>query len=440
MVKAGNYLECPQNFCLNDGQCLVMSPSPSPYSYTTSALSRLKERAVFAVSDLRMSWMRSVRFCRRRNAHLFNPDVDGARLIEAAQEVARAKSSEGPRKFWTARIKGRKCLVLNTPGLEFSYEKCGESDGVSALCLMKKDEVEAAAASRPNYTYTCQCRRGLGFENCTATDDQSLDGKTFCNEDQSAELESRTLPMFIDHAAYGRPFQGPTGSCDEALYARRKEDYCVASNTLAAVTYWCQGKKRCRFDYSMIIDAFDHRDFFVAEDAGRGFASASAECSKRLGFIAFPGSDLHFRAVKVEIGEFAGKADGFWVDRRLSKLKSGRDSFIKWDNGNDDEDDPYNGQCLIISPEFTLKWVACVTPEDDKVYLPLCEISFGHTPATLSPSPKRRKDDEENVSPNDMTCFEDSRPFVFEYRFHEDQLTQQAVSCPPIHVDQRWGK
>ena len=76
--------------------------------------------------------------------------------------------------------------------------------------------------------------------------------------------------IFVDHAAYGRPWTGPEffsesqwGHC-EGLVAPGPEDHCVASNSLAAVTYWCQGKTKCEVQMSLIEDVGKHREFFVA--------------------------------------------------------------------------------------------------------------------------------------------------------------------------------
>ena len=60
--------------------------------------------------------------------------------------------------------------------------------------------------------------------------------------------------VFIDHASYGRPFWletagvSPTFCPEEAFAGILGKEYCVASNTLAAVLYWCQGKEGCEVD------------------------------------------------------------------------------------------------------------------------------------------------------------------------------------------------
>ncbi len=74
--------------------------------------------------------------------------------------------------------------------------------------------------------------------------------------------------LFIDHAVFGRPFAGELSStsatrCPSELFAANEEQYCVASNTLAAVIYWCQGKQECTFSHSMITDIGDGaKNFF----------------------------------------------------------------------------------------------------------------------------------------------------------------------------------
>ena len=60
--------------------------------------------------------------------------------------------------------------------------------------------------------------------------------------------------MFIDHASYGRPFWletvgvDPTFCPEESFAGSLGKPYCVASNALAAVLYWCQGKEGCEVD------------------------------------------------------------------------------------------------------------------------------------------------------------------------------------------------
>ncbi len=78
-------------------------------------------------------------------------------------------------------------------------------------------------------------------------------GTTYCqskNKDVTLESGSDTNIIFIDHVAYGRPFFKANSVnediCTKDMYAKNENDYCVATNSLAAVTYWCQGKKNCK--------------------------------------------------------------------------------------------------------------------------------------------------------------------------------------------------
>ena len=76
-------------------------------------------------------------------------------------------------------------------------------------------------SSHPYY-YSCQCKEGYGFENCTETSDSggSINfGHTYCQKDQdniTINSLSDTQPLiFIDHVAYGSPLEPPEYSAEE---------------------------------------------------------------------------------------------------------------------------------------------------------------------------------------------------------------------------------
>ena len=71
-------------------------------------------------------------------------------------------------------------------------------------------------SNRPYY-YTCQCKLGYGYENCTETSEDAGSinfGYTFCeldNDNVTIIPASESLPLiFIDHVAYGSPLENPT--------------------------------------------------------------------------------------------------------------------------------------------------------------------------------------------------------------------------------------
>ncbi len=85
---------------------------------------------------------------------------------------------------------------------------------------------------------------------------------------------ARQYALFVDHAAYGRPFSGfPSASspCSAGgggggdLFAQTEKEYCVAASSLKAVTYWCQGKRGCGFPHRWIVDVGEAKEFFVAK-------------------------------------------------------------------------------------------------------------------------------------------------------------------------------
>ena len=83
-------------------------------------------------------------------------------------------------------------------------------------------------SSHPYY-YSCQCKEGYGFENCTETSDSggSINfGHTYCQKDQAnitINSLSDTQPLiFIDHVAYGSPLEPPE-------YSAEGDQFCEGS-------------------------------------------------------------------------------------------------------------------------------------------------------------------------------------------------------------------
>ena len=117
----------------------------------------------------------------------------------------------------------------------------------------------------------------------------AFSGVTYC---QSAETNvelnsgSDTSIIFVDHVTFGRPFYMEKSltsdkHCSREMYAKSNDDYCVASNALSAVIYWCQGKKRCSFTTDMLIEApMMAKDFYVANlGAKMTYSEAAAACN-----------------------------------------------------------------------------------------------------------------------------------------------------------------
>lgn len=95
-----------------------------------------------------------------------------------------------------------------------------------------------------------------------------------------------TSIIFVDHVTFGRPFFMPKSlsvqqqACKEEMYAESEDDYCVASNALAAVIYWCQGKKSCSFKTDMLMESpVSAKEFYVANlGAKMTYSQAAATC------------------------------------------------------------------------------------------------------------------------------------------------------------------
>ena len=107
--------------------------------------------------------------------------------------------------------------------------------------------------------------------------------------EKNVEMDSGsdTSIIYVDHVAFGKPFYKEKSFnlpkvCPKENYAKSNDEYCVASNSLAAVTYWCQGKKKCNFTTDMLIDVNDvvpSKDFFVANLGTKmSYTEAVAAC------------------------------------------------------------------------------------------------------------------------------------------------------------------
>ena len=150
------------------------------------------------------------------------------------------------------------------------------------------------------YVYSCQCPKGYGYANCTevtGVPEGSQDpGFNHCQvQNRNVTIPAPDSPglaedqvLFIDHIAFGRPFfqdgafsavQSEYAICLEAFYASAISDFCVASNSLAAVTYWCQGKKSCVFEMDLLVEAAEYREYFLASPSDYGLEKAQRACA-----------------------------------------------------------------------------------------------------------------------------------------------------------------
>ena len=247
--------------------------------------------------------------------------------------------------------------MLRTSDLRLLTTSCSSHYG--ALCYVKARNrlTEASTSTGSRYMYTCRCPDGFGYENCTAAPGEyHSDGFTYCQLGAHSVEIAAADPghvLFIDHASYGRPlFASNVDSvreyCPDEAFATDPSDYCVASNTLAAVTYWCQGKEECHFATEFLLDVSNFKSFFLIyqdsglEHAHRGdFHGAAESCRQHGGAVAFPASDAHM-AELVEMLRRSDDAQGFWIDPRVAKEAAVRKT---WDGGTE-----YENQCLVMLP------------------------------------------------------------------------------------------
>ena len=111
--------------------------------------------------------------------------------------------------------------------------------------------------------------------------------------------------------------------CKEELYAETDEEVCVARNTLAVITYWCQGKHSCLFRKTDIEDAAKFKQFFVASDLNiNNIEKATDACYRSGGSLALLESEKDLSAVNILLQRKRAAINGstqFWINRHSAK-------------------------------------------------------------------------------------------------------------------------
>ena len=111
--------------------------------------------------------------------------------------------------------------------------------------------------------------------------------------------------------------------CKKEFYATIDDDVCVARNSLAVVTYWCQGKHKCEFQTSDLEAAATYKEFFVPEVSNiKNFDEAKNICHKSGGSIALVKRDREMRKVTELFNQksiFTKEIQSFWLHTNTSK-------------------------------------------------------------------------------------------------------------------------
>ena len=189
----------------------------------------------------------------------------------------------------------------------------------------------------------------------------------------------------------------------------------MAYNSLAAITYWCQGKSKCEFKPQWLIENTKASgtkipNLFYLHDQGypvKGYLEALQSCQK-YGYLATLSSPESLTKAMKIISK-SNKSQGFWVHsdtthyfQELNIQVTGQDSK----------------GCLVVikdpskANEIHLQWESCYDVHQES-YGALCEAHFG-----------------QHYKYN-HTCFKDVSTPVLEYRFHlGPKLNRKDVNCP----------
>ena len=196
----------------------------------------------------------------------------------------------------------------------------------------------------------------------------------------------------------------------------------MAYNTLAAITYWCQGKSKCNFRPEWLVEESKAgkaktSNLFYLHDQGypvNGYLEALQSCQK-FGYLATLSTPESLRKAMKIISK-SNNTQGFWVHsdtthfiQELNIEITGQDSkgclIIAKDSkdGKDAKD---------VSEKVHLQWESCYEVRRNS-FGALCEAHFG-----------------QHYKYN-HACFKDVSNPVLEYRYHlGPELNRKDVNCP----------
>ena len=168
--------------------------------------------------------------------------------------------------------------------------------------------------------------------------------------------------------------------------------YCVASNSLSAITYWCQGKSYCQFQPSWLIDSHQKSSLLYIQNQGltpvKNYLEAAQSCQES-GLLA----KLDTKETGIEALELLSRLNstlkGFWIDAYT------KDHFEDLDTHASGH---MQDSCLVLLNDLEvlkLQWESCYNAKTKYGALCQAERNFG-----------------------DNSCFEDVDEPVLEYRYH----------------------
>ena len=199
--------------------------------------------------------------------------------------------------------------------------------------------------------------------------------------------------------------------------------YCVASNSLSAITYWCQGKENCKFKPKWLISSTTQQQpsLFYLQNQGKlvkNYLQAVELCQEFGTLAKFEHLEDAKKALKL-ISKTNKTQNGFWIDAYTKDHFS--DLGIYGVTGH------MQDSCLVLIPDsknpesLNIKWESCY---DSKTkYGALCQAKL-----------------ENSKIFGDNSCFEEINGPVLEYRLHFGKnLNHRDVNCPMNGILMRRG-
>ena len=137
------------------------------------------------------------------------------------------------------------------------------------------------------------------------------------------------------------------------MYAATDEEVCVARNTLAVVTYWCQGKHKCEFRTSDIEAAATFKQFFLpGEFDVNSVEEAMNICHDRGGSLALLQGDNELMDVRKLFQRKKGIIDKdslFWIHPDSEK-------YFQNMNRQADSEDAQEKKCVVLEHEVSTEF------------------------------------------------------------------------------------
>ena len=197
--------------------------------------------------------------------------------------------------------------------------------------------------------------------------------------------------------------------------------YCVASNSLSALTYWCQGKPACKFQPSWLINSHltsPNSALLYIHNQGltsvQNYLDAVQSCQDSHNLLAKLDSKEAINQALELMSRINSSLKGFWIDAYTKEHFQDLDIHA---SGH------MQDSCLVLLNDvhnvLKLQWESCYDAETQ--YGALCQV-------------KKTQDFGDN------SCFEELTNPVLEFRYHVGKnLNTHDVNCPMEEMLMRRG-